>query len=267
MGKPKITVVIPSYNRAEYIEKAVRSVLKQSHPRWKLLIIDDASTDDTVSRLQKYLTDERIRMISLSENAGISRVMNRALEEVDTEAFLQLDSDDWLEKDTIKRFVKAMKKNPKAALYYGNIRLWIPNRKNKWSVHQIIRHRKFSNKYQFLCYMTYMLHPRCYRTEAVRAVGGWQVDDPYDGRIMEDRRICVKLIEKYPFHWINKIMYNRRKHRDQLTNRKGYEARNQLRKELVKKSLKSWGSKYTPVFSYRNGLLIVKRLVRRKNRS
>ncbi|WP_134699034.1 glycosyltransferase family A protein [Ammoniphilus sp. YIM 78166] len=264
MTKAKFTVVIPSYNRAEFIEQAIESVLEQTYDKWKLLIIDDASTDDTVKKVEPYLKDERIRLVCLDRNQGISSVLNRALEEVDTEAFVQLDSDDWLDSDALRRFSKAMKEDPSAALYYGNVRMWAQRSSGKWKVIKRVRHRKFDNKYQFLCYMTYMLHPRCYRTEAVREVGGWETDDPYGGRIMEDRRMVLKLIERYPLHWINKTLYNRRKHRLQLTKKEDFQMRNQLRKELVSRSLSNWGNEYSPVFGYRGGLLIVKRLLHRK---
>lgn len=267
MTKAKLTVVIPSYNRAEFIERAIRSVLSQTYKNWKLLIVDDSSTDDTEKRVEPYLKDNRIRFIALDKNVGISHVMNRALEEVDTEAFVQLDSDDWLDRDALRQFSKAMKRNPQAALYYGNVRMWVEQKYGRLKQFKTVRHRQFHTKYQFLCYMTYMLHPRCYRTEAVRNAGAWETNDEYDGRFMEDRRMVMKLIERHPVHWINKTLYNRIKHRQQLTNKEAFRIRNQLRKDLVNRSLRSWGNQYSPVFGYRGGLLIVKRLVINKKQS
>jgi glycosyltransferase involved in cell wall biosynthesis len=258
---PVITVVIPSYNRVNYICKAIESVKIQSYPAWKILIIDDASTDQTLKTIQPYFSDPRIQLIALPENKGISRVLNHALNEVDTDYFLQLDSDDWLEKTALARIAEAISEKPNAALYYGNVRMWEEREHGIYRKARVIHHRSFSTKYQFLSYMTYMLHPRCYRTAAVRAVGGWETDDPFEGRMMEDRRMCVKLIERYPFYWINQILYNRRKHRDQLTNRKSIQMRNQLRRQLVLRSLKKWGNHFEPEFGYRNGFLIVKKFI------
>ncbi len=258
MTKARFTIVIPTYNRANFIEKAIKSVFAQKDSKWKLLIVDDASTDKTSDAIKPYLTDNRVRLISLDKNQGISHVMNRALKEVDTDFFIQLDSDDWLSKSALKAFSKAIKRNPKAALYYGNVRMWTESKDGKWKKRRTIRHKQFNNKYEFLKYMTYMLHPRCYRTEAVRKAGGWETNDPYNGRIMEDRRMVVKLIENHPVHWIDKTLYNRRKHRRQLTNREDFKARNYLRRELVIHSLRKWGDHYIPIFGYRGGLLIVK---------
>lgn len=266
MSKAKFTVVIPTFNRAAYIKKAIKSVQKQSFKRWKLLIIDDASTDDTAKVVEPYLKDSRIRLITLKENVGISHVLNRALKEMDTKYFVQLDSDDWLSKDALKRFHLASKKDPKAALLYGNIRMWKQNKHGKWKMFKSIRHRSFRNKYQFLVYMTYMLHPRCYKTQALRKVGGWETNDPYTGRIMEDRRMVVKLMEKYRIRWINQFLYHRRKHTKQLTRREAYSARNELRRKLVVHSLQKWGNRFKPVFGYRRGYLIVKRLIPRRKK-
>jgi len=261
MTNPKFTVVIPTYNRAPFIEKAIESVRKQSFQHWKILIIDDASTDDTVEIIQPYLEDSRIRLITLPENKGISHVMNLALDEIDTPYFVQLDSDDWLSKHALRCFHLMSSKDPQAALLYGNIRMWRQDQNGEWKVIRSIRHRSFYNKYQFLVYMTYMLHPRCYRTEAVLDVGGWETADPYDGRVMEDRRMVVKLIEKYRIRWINQFLYHRRKHGKQLTGPEHYAARNKLRRSLVLDSLEKWGNRYKPVFGYRKGFLIVKRLI------
>jgi len=260
MTDARFTVVIPSYNRADYIEYAIRSVLYQNLRQWKLLIVDDASTDDTIERVRPYLADPRIRLLALPVNRGISHALNAALRHVDTEAFVQLDSDDWLEVDALEQFAKAMDLHPEAALYYGNIRMWKQNEDGYWGVSRIVRHRAFEDKYDFLVYMKYMLHPRCYRTASVRSVGGWDTNDPYDGRFMEDRRMCVKLIGKYRFYWIDRILYNRRRHARQLTSESSIPFRNRLRRELVLRTLEQWGNQYRPVFGYRKRWLIVKKL-------
>lgn len=259
--KATFTVVIPTYNRASYIDKAIQSVMDQTFPHWKLLIIDDASTDDTVEKLQPYLENPNIRLLTLPENKGISHVLNLALQEIDTPYFIQLDSDDWLSKNTLACFHKESKKDPQAALLYGNIRMWKQRTDGKWNLFKSIRHRSFKTKYHFLVYMTYMLHPRCYRTKAVLDVGGWETTDPYGGRIMEDRRMVVKLMQKYRIRWIDQFLYHRRKHKKQLTDSEQYKARNELRRDLVIQSLQKWGNRFQPVFGYRRGLLIVKQLV------
>lgn len=265
MKEALITVVIPCYNREKMIAKAIQSVMNQTAKTpWKLLIIDDASTDRSVEKIKSFLHDERIQLIQMEKNVGISSVMNKALDCVDTPYFVQLDSDDWLEKHTLREFTKAIKKvDHQTALFYGNMNI-VRRKRGGWKSTRYIRHRSFKDKYDFLQYLTYMLHPRLFRTEAVRQVGGWETHDPHDGRIMEDRRICLKLIEKYPFYWIDKPLYNRRKHQQQLTSRKSLKSRNIMRKQTIEFYLKKWGDEYKPIYQYRDGLLVIKKLVKKK---
>lgn len=266
MTKALITVVIPCYNRAHLIKTAIQSVLRQKTKQpWKLLIVDDASTDQSVATIQRYVDDKCIQLIQMKQNKGISEVMNIALERVDTPYFIQLDSDDYLHRNALEQFYKRIKKEKgETALFYGNVILLKKNRRGKWRKIRYIRHRQFKDKYAFLTYLTYMLHPRCYRTEAVREVGGWETNDVYKGRIMEDRRMCLKLIEKYPICWIDKPLYYRRKHTTQLTSKEWLRKRNIIRKETIKYYLQKWGNKYRPVYTYRNGLLVIKKLIKNK---
>lgn len=252
--EPLFTVVIPLYNREMYIAKAIRSVIRQTYKSWKILIINDASTDRSAS-IASAFTVEPVRLINFKTNVGISKVMNMALKHVTTRYLVQLDSDDWLEPNALEVLAKACAAHPKAALIYGNSRIW---RKEKGEViaKKNIRHRQFNNKIDFLIYFNYMLTPRCYKTSALKIMGGWEINDPYKGRIMEDRRMCMKLIDRFPHHWINRNLYNTLKHSSQLTSAKNIKRRNVLRKRLILTYLKKWGNRHRPVFSYkRNGYL------------
>lgn len=265
---PTFTVVIPTYNRAKFIRKAINSVLKQTSKDWKLLIIDDASTDKTRKKVEKYLYHPNIMYYRMEKNSGIGKVMNQALSMVDTPYLLQLDSDDWLPRRTlavIKRYIRKSKKS--TALYYGNVKIWRV-RRGKYYNPFLVKHKHFRNKYQFLKYNRWMVAPRCYRVEALHEVGGWDTSDKYEGRIMEDRRIILRLIEKYRVRFINKKLYNRTKHRGQLTDNKMKRRRNHLRKKTFKYYLKRWGKKYKAVYGYKDGYLVIKRLkkVRRRKR-
>jgi glycosyltransferase involved in cell wall biosynthesis len=265
---PTFTVVIPTYNRAKFIRKAVSSVKNQTCKDWKLLIMDDASTDKTRHKVEKYLHHPHIMYYRMEKNSGISHVMNTALSMVDTPYLVQLDSDDWLPKKTLailKKYIRKSRK--KTALFYGNVKVWRVKH-GKYYNPFLIRHKHFRNKYQFLKYNRWMVAPRCYRVEALRQVGGWDTSDKYQGRIMEDRRIILRLMEKYPVRYINKKLYNRTKHKGQLTDGKMRRRRNYLRRKTFSYFLKRWGNKYKAVYGYRDGYLVIKRLkkVRRRRK-
>lgn len=256
--EPLFTVVIPLYNRESYIAKAIRSVIHQTYKGWKILIINDASTDESASIASSFILEEAISLINLETNVGISKVMNIALKQVKTPYLVQLDSDDWLEPDALEMLAEACGTYPEAALIYGNSKLWY-EKKGKVIFKKNIRHRKFENKMKFLVNFNYMLTPRCYKTSALEVTGGWDINDPYEGRIMEDRRMCMKLIDRFPHHWINRNLYNTLKHSRQLTSAKNIKKRNVLRKRLILTYLKKWGNLHRPMFGYtKHGYLYCK---------
>jgi hypothetical protein len=65
---PTVSVIMPTYNQAHFIRRALLSLCNQTLREWELIIIDDASTDETQALIRPYLTDERIRCIRLPEN-------------------------------------------------------------------------------------------------------------------------------------------------------------------------------------------------------
>ena len=75
-----ITVLMPTYNNAEYVETAVRSILAQSFADFEFLIIDDCSTDNTVDIIKSF-SDTRIRLIINTENTGLGNTLNKGLAE------------------------------------------------------------------------------------------------------------------------------------------------------------------------------------------
>lgn len=89
---PKVSVVMPTHNRSWIIEKAINSVLKQTMSDFELIIVDDASTDDTVAKI-KQLQDKRIVLHALTENKGQSIARNEGLKIAQGEIIAYLDSD------------------------------------------------------------------------------------------------------------------------------------------------------------------------------
>lgn len=98
----KVTVLIPSYNPGKYLRNAVESVMNQTYQGWKMVIVDDASTDDSLSTIQDYLSDPRIILIKNKQNLGQSKTQNVGLEQIDTRFTMMLDSDDWFFPDTLE---------------------------------------------------------------------------------------------------------------------------------------------------------------------
>ncbi len=259
-----VTVVIPTYNRAKYITRAIESVLNQTIDNWKLLIIDDASTDQTPEIVSQYLHDPRIYYKRLKKNKGVSNALKHALRIVDTKYFAQLDSDDWYEPKTLEICLKKMEKsNDHVAMVYGNERVWKEKGKRKYKKIDFKKKRQIKGKYDFITYHP-MVYPRFYRTKCLRKVGGWSTLVPEKGRYAEDRQILLKLIRKYKFKWINKTLYNRLSHKKNNSRKNNVKKYAKVTRYLYKKALKDWGDKYKPKFKWIKGRLKVAKLVRKR---
>lgn len=110
---PETTIVIPCWNEEETIGKTIDSVLALDYPKdkMKIMIIDDGSTDNTKSALEKY-KDNPIITVFHKENGGKFSALNFALERINTEYFGCLDADSFVEKDALKNIMRRFT-NPK----------------------------------------------------------------------------------------------------------------------------------------------------------
>lgn len=93
-SEPRVSVVIPTYNNARYIQTAIDSVLAQDFQAFELIVVDDASNDDTAERVARY-RDPRVRYLRNDMQKGIAGARNRGLDAARGEFMAALDSDDW----------------------------------------------------------------------------------------------------------------------------------------------------------------------------
>lgn len=108
----KVSIIMPSYNSANFIKKAVDSVLNQSYSEWELIIVDDCSTDDSVTIIEEYSEiDSRIILIKKNVNSGVADTRNLAIKSASGFYLAFLDSDDIWDSEKLKSQVDFMRKN------------------------------------------------------------------------------------------------------------------------------------------------------------
>ncbi len=111
----KISVVMTAYNTGHLVEKAVRSVLAQSHQNLELIVVDDASSDDTVDRLRKISEqDDRVKVFSSPTNHGTYWSKNWGIKHATGDYIATHDSDDTSDPDRLLMQLGAMKSNAAA---------------------------------------------------------------------------------------------------------------------------------------------------------
>jgi teichuronic acid biosynthesis glycosyltransferase TuaG len=91
---PVVDVVIPNYNKGKYLKSCLESVLKQSYKKWKIIIVDDNSSDSSTNILKKYNKNKKIKIIYLKKNKGPSFCRNLAIKNSKNSYIAFLDSDD-----------------------------------------------------------------------------------------------------------------------------------------------------------------------------
>ncbi|KQV78448.1 hypothetical protein ASD15_21775 [Massilia sp. Root351] len=102
----KISIVIPAYNAAACIETALRSVQRQSHRDWEVLVVDDCSRDDTRDVVRRWaLADDRIRLIEQPQNGGPAVARNAGFDAACGEWIALLDADDAWAADRLASFM------------------------------------------------------------------------------------------------------------------------------------------------------------------
>ena len=121
---PQITAILPTWNRAEWLEKSIQSVLDQTFGDFELVVVDDASTDSTAEIIERY--SGKIRTIVFSENRGVSAARNAAISTSDSEWIAFLDSDDFWHPDKLQKQIAQTKMRPACPLHFTD-EIWIRN--------------------------------------------------------------------------------------------------------------------------------------------
>jgi len=109
--KPFVDVILPNYNKAEFLEEAINSVIIQTYKNWHLYIVDDHSNDNSVKVIDKFLNLENVTVIKLYKNKGPSFCRNYAMRISKSKYISFIDSDDsWLS-DKLEKQITFMEKH------------------------------------------------------------------------------------------------------------------------------------------------------------
>lgn len=118
-----VSVMIPTYNRAHLVGCTIESVLVQSFNDLDIVVVDDASTDDTVELVRVYANrDPRIKLVVNEHNLGLTRNWNRCLELAIGPLVQIVQSDDLIDPDYLERVVKVFDRHPEVGFVAASCR-------------------------------------------------------------------------------------------------------------------------------------------------
>ena len=130
----KFSIIIPLYNKAPYIRKALESVLAQTYTDYELIIVDDGSTDGSAEIAEAFLQDLASRLSPLAfrllkqKNAGVSAARNNGFSVSSAEYIAFLDADDWWEPTYLEHMAQLIEDYPDAGLYACNYVYYKPGK-------------------------------------------------------------------------------------------------------------------------------------------
>jgi glycosyltransferase involved in cell wall biosynthesis len=126
--RPLVSVLVAVYNAQPYLRKCLDSLCSQTLSDIEILCTDDASTDDSLMILKAYAeTDSRVKIFALPQNCGQAHARNVGLRQARGRYITFLDSDDWMDDDTLEKAVATFERHPDTGCVLFHVEMWKPN--------------------------------------------------------------------------------------------------------------------------------------------
>jgi glycosyltransferase involved in cell wall biosynthesis len=224
---PKVSVIVPTYNRASWLEETLRSVVSQTFKDFELIVVDDGSIDNTSQIMQSF---PDAQYFSMGKNSGVSKARNLGLDYAKGEFICFLDSDDLWDERKLEVQLHWMKNNIDSQVCYTN-EIWI---RNGVRVNPMNKHRKYTGDIFRYCLALCIVSPSSVmlRKELFDKVGNFDESLP----ACEDYDLWLRIAVKYAFHFIEEpLIIKRGGHADQLSRK--YWGMDRFRVSALKKLL------------------------------
>ncbi|MDN6731725.1 MAG: glycosyltransferase family 2 protein, partial [Atopostipes suicloacalis] len=167
----KVSVIMPTYNAIETIEKAVQSLLYQSYQNFEIIIVDDQSKDGTMGLLKLLKkSDSRIQVYQNEKNRKSAYTRNRAIQMSTGEYVMQLDDDDYCDSKRMEKQVNFLKANKKIDFVGSNCYLF-----DAQGVYGNMKFPKQPSKEDLLNTSPFMNPSVMFRRESLEKVNGYRV--------------------------------------------------------------------------------------------
>ncbi len=215
----KVSVIMGIYNCESTLEEAIQSLQQQTFKDWKLIMVDDGSTDHTYEMAKKYAEKyNNIFVYKNKKNMGLNYTLNHCLKYADTEYIARMDGDDISLPSRFEKEVNFLDENKEYAIVSSSMIAF--DEKGDWGVY---RHLLQPQNIDFLKGSPFCHAPCMIRKEAIKGVKGYSVDK----RLlrMEDYHLWIKMYAKgYRGYNIQEPLYKMRDDRN-ATNRRKYRYR------------------------------------------
>lgn len=230
--KYKVSVIIPTYNRADLLPMTVESVFAQTYKNYEIIIVDDGSTDNTKEIVEPYLSKSNIRYF-YQENRKQASARNNGIRNSEGEYIAFLDSDDLWHPEKLDLQVKVLEEHPEVGLVYSNQSLlqedsskdevrYPPGVLKSGNIFKDLLIRKFYCSTSGLLVRKSVLDDVGFFDESLR-------------NALEDWELSLRISKKYKAFCVDKPLFKRRLHVEVLDNY--FEVRINNHQNILKKYL------------------------------
>ena len=222
---PKVSVIIPTYNRVHILKEAINSVLSQKYNDLELIVVDDGSTDETKKLVSSYTT--HLTYI-YQEHQGVSSARNRGIECAQGDYIAFLDSDDLWLPDKLCLQMKFMENHPDTLICYTE-EIWI---RKGMRVNPMKKHRKYSGMIFEHCLPLCIVSPSSVLIVRSLFEEVGKFDEKFE--VCEDYDLWLRISVQYPIYLIDTpLIIKRGGHTDQLSQKTSGQDRFRI-KALIK---------------------------------
>lgn len=204
----KFSVIIPTYNCAQYVTQALDSVLAQTYPHFEVIIVDDGSTDNTRNVILPYLEDKRVKYV-YRENGGLAVARNTGIKEAQGDYIALLDADDLWKEDKLEMQAEFIKQHPNVAMICGNAYKFEEDNRQKLEViHQNLPEGELTSA-QLFSMLLVAANPVICPTVVM---GRWIFAEigMYDENLSrlgcEDRDLSLRVMSKYDVRYMKECL-------------------------------------------------------------
>ena len=227
-----ISVIMPVYNSEKYLEVAIKSILNQTFSKFEFLIMNDFSTDDSISIINRYKKlDKRIRVFSFKKKMGLIKLLNFSLEKANYNYLARMDSDDISHKNRLKTQLNYLLENPKVGVVGSYVKI-IDSKgalKKFWKYPNTNADIK-----KHLVYESCIPHPASMmNAKYVKAVGGYREI----AELVEDYDLWTRLSCVCEMANIPRFLFSYREHKSSSSYK-------QKRKQIINKEFVRYNYKY-----------------------
>ena len=164
----KFSIIMPVYNTEKYLEKSILSVVNQSYADYELICIDDGSTDGSPQILSAFVDNARIKILKHECNKGLFCVRKTGVQNASGDYILFLDSDDWLEQDTLKILAKELSNSSPDYIEFTYYKVSANGEKKVWHFSKEDKTKKLTDILSAKANFT--IWNKCYNANTIKAI-------------------------------------------------------------------------------------------------